>query len=52
MSRPTVPVINRIVLAFDFDETLAPSTYPKVLLQVRDHMGKTPLARTHPSNRA
>jgi len=63
MTQATVPFINRIALAFDFDETLAPSTYPKVLEYcgfepdafvkervlplVNDHMWETPLARTH-----
>lgn len=63
MTRATVPFVNRIALAFDFDETLAPSTYPKVLEHcgfdpeafveervlplIRDHMWEKPLARTH-----
>lgn len=61
MSRPTVRYVPRIAVAFDFDETLAPSTYPRVLEHcgfdpdafvaervvplVRDHMWETPLAR-------
>ena len=31
MTRATAPVHARIALAFDFDETLGPSTYPEVL---------------------
>ena len=63
MTDATVQYVDRIALAFDFDETLAPSTYPRVLEHfgfepesfveehveplVRDHMWETPLARTH-----
>ena len=63
MSQATVRSVDRIALAFDFDETLAPSTYPRLLEHcgfdpdpfveervtplVRDHQWETPLARTH-----
>ena len=63
MTDATVRSVDRIALAFDFDETLAPSTYPRLLEHcgfdpgpfveervtplVRDHQWETPLARTH-----
>lgn len=63
MTQPTVGYVPRIALAFDFDETLAPSTYPRVLEHcgfdpdvfvaervmplIEDHMWETPLARNH-----
>ena len=38
MSSPTKPFINRIAIVFDFDETLAPDSFPVLL----EHLGIDP----------